>query len=216
MFRTLDAGLTKISKAGEYPYAELGSSGQLKQGQWCIALGHAGSYQRERGAVLRLGRVLLVMDDAIMSECKLVLGDYGGPLFDMDGRVIGVNSRIAEQLYNNMHVPVDVYHERATWDRMVAGEVWGHLPGQNPWLGARGDPESKEAKIGGVTPGSPAERQGLRVGDVILAVDGKPVADYAALMRAIEEHSPNESVLLKLRRGDEVSEFHVRLGKRPE
>ena len=222
LFRTLDAGLMKITRPGEYSYAELGSSGKLKEGQWCVAMGHPGGYQKDRGAVLRLGRVLLVNNDesdsnrAIHTSCTLVGGDSGGPLFDMDGRVIGINSRIAEQLYNNMHVPVDVFHEEVAWNRMLKGEVWGHMPGQNPWLGVRGEDDPKQAKIAAVTTGSPAERQGLKVGDVVLSLDEKPISDFKSLTRAIDECSPNESVKLKLRRGGDTIEFHVRLGKRPE
>ena len=216
LFKTLDAGLMKITKPGEYPYAELGSSGKLKQGQWCVAMGHPGGYQRERGAVLRLGQVLLVLEDAITTNCTLVGGDSGGPLFDMEGRVIGINSRIAEQLYNNMHVPIDIFHEQVAWNRMLKGDVWGHMPGQNPWLGVRGEDDPKQARIASVTSGSPAERQGLKIGDVILAVDDKPIGDFKSLTQAIEECSPNESVRLKLRRGNDNIEFHVRLGKKPD
>src|SRR5262245_10035660 len=214
MFRTLDAGLMKITKKGDYPYAELCGDGKVKEGKWCIAMGQPGGYQAERGAVLRLGRVLLVHDDAITTNCTLVGGDSGGPLFDMDGRVIGINSRIAEQLYNNMHVPVDVFHEETAWNRMLKGDMWGHMPGQNPWLGVKGDEDPAQAKIAAVTPGSPAERQGLKAGDVVLSLDEKPIKDFRSLTRAIEECSPNESVKLKLRRGGDTIEFHVRLGKR--
>jgi serine protease Do len=216
LFRTLDAGLVKITEPGEYPHVELGNSSQLKVGQWCMALGHPNGYQTERGAVVRLGRVLLAAENAITTDCTLVLGDYGGPLLDMDGRVIGVNSRIAELLSTNMHVPVDVYRDPAAWDRMLKGEAWGYLLGQQPWLGVGGDPESKEAKIASVKSGSPAERQGLKPGDVILAVDGREVADFPALTRAIDDCNLNESVKLKLRRGEQVVEFHIRLARKPE
>src|SRR5262245_14623932 len=101
LFRTLDAGLRKITDPGDYPFAEMGSSEELKEGQWCLALGHPGGYQEDRGIVLRVGRVLLNAKDAITTDCTLVGGDSGGPLFDMDGHVIGINSRIAELLTSN-------------------------------------------------------------------------------------------------------------------
>src|SRR5262245_10741498 len=65
LFRTLDAGLMKITDPGDYPFAEMGSSEELKEGQWCLALGHPGGYQEDRGIVLRVGRVLLNAKDAI-------------------------------------------------------------------------------------------------------------------------------------------------------
>src|SRR5262249_11555062 len=87
LYRSLDAGLMKIAEDAEFPWAEVGNSGKLREGQWCIAMGHPGGFQSERGAVLRLGRVLLLQNDAITTNCTLVGGDSGGPLFDMDGRV---------------------------------------------------------------------------------------------------------------------------------
>src|SRR5262249_2571394 len=53
LFRTLDAGLMKITTPGEYPFAELGNSSAVKENQWCLAMGHPGGYQLERGLVLR-------------------------------------------------------------------------------------------------------------------------------------------------------------------
>jgi serine protease Do len=216
LFRTLDAGLMKITDDGEFPFAEIGNSSQLREGQWCIAMGHPGGYQSERGAVLRLGRVLLVQKDAITTDCTLVGGDSGGPLFDMDGRVIGINSRIAELLTTNMHVPVNAFHERDAWNRMLKGEVWGHMPGQDPWLGVAGDPESKEAKIASIRERSPAQRAELKAGDIVVAFDGKDIADFAALTQAVSDCHPNESVMLRVRRGSDLVDVRVRLGKKPE
>jgi serine protease Do len=222
LFRTLDAGLMKITKPGEYPYAELGNSSKLKEGQWCIAMGHPGGYQEERGAVLRLGRILFVDKEAITTDCTLVGGDSGGPLFDMEGRVIGINSRIAERLTTNMHVPVNAYNERGAWDRMIKGDVWGHLPGQDPWLGVAGDEEAasetttKGAKIARVTVKSPAESYGLLAGDVVVAFDGREISDFAALKQAVDDCHPNEWVRLRIRRGEELREVGIRLGKKAE
>jgi serine protease Do len=216
LFRTLDAGLMKITDPGDFPFAEIGDSTQIHDGQWCIAMGHPGGYQSERGAVLRLGQVLLSSDDAITTYCTLVGGDSGGPLFDMDGRVIGINSRIAEKLQTNMHVPVSVFKEGDTWNRMVKGESWGHLPGHEPYLGVHRDENSKEAKIARVTSDSPAERSGLKPGDVVLAYDDRPIIDFPSLIRAVGESQVNESVVLKIRRNEEQKSIRVRLGRKSE
>jgi serine protease Do len=222
LYRTLDAGLMKITDSGEWPHAEIADSRKLGYGQWCVAMGHPGGYQEDRGAVLRLGQVLSVSDDAITTNCTLVGGDSGGPLFDMDGRVIGINSRIAEQFYNNMHVPVSAYRERNAWDRLVKGEAWGHLPGQDPWLGVSGDtevsasPQTKGARITKVTEKSPAERAGLLVGDLVTAFDSREIADFQALRQAVDDCRPNESVVLTVRRGNEQLNVRVRLGRKPE
>jgi serine protease Do len=213
LFRTLDAGLMKITEPGEYPFAPIGKASDVREGQWCLALGHPGGYQSERGLVLRLGRVLLVQKDAITTDCTLVGGDSGGPLFDMEGRVIGINSRIAGSLAANLHVPVSAFQERGAWDRLVRGDVWGHLPGQAPYLGVTGDPEAREARILSVRAGSPAEKYGLKPGDVVIAFDDREISDFAALKEAVANCEVNESIKLRVRRGEEVLTIRVRLGK---
>ena len=92
----------------------------LNSSAWCIAIGHPGGYKLGRTPVVRVGRILDVGKAMIQTDCTLVGGDSGGPLFDMFGRVIGINSRIGPNINYNIHVPVDTYHD--TWDKLV---VWG-------------------------------------------------------------------------------------------
>ena len=180
LFRTLDAGLMKITTPGNYPFAEIGNSAKLKYGQWCIAMGHPGGFQAERGWSCGWARFCIPMARRSLPNCTLVGGDSGGPLFDMEGRVIGINSRIAERLTSNMHVPVSAYKEHDAWDRLVKGDAWGHLPGHDPWLGVGGDEKSTAAKIATVKPNSPAESYGLKPGDVVVAFDDQEIADFAS------------------------------------
>jgi serine protease Do len=214
--RTLDAGLLKITDPGDYPYAEMGDSDGLKLGQWCVVMGHPGGYQEDRGVVLRVGRILNQYKDkgreeTITTDCTLVGGDSGGPLFDMEGRVIGINSRISESIKSNLHVPVSAYKE--SWDRLVHGEVWGHLPGREPYLGVRGDENAKDARIGSVVPDSPAEQAGLKKGDVILKFGDKDIADFQSLKDAVAEPRPRrqQQIAIKVRRGEETIELKVKL-----
>jgi serine protease Do len=218
MFRTQDAGLMKITEGGPYPYAELGDSKKVKEGNWCIALGHPGGYQSERGIVLRIGQVLGNYKDAIITACALVGGDSGGPLFDMDGRVIGINSRIAEKLTTNMHVPVNAFNDQDSdaWNRLIKGEVWGHMPGQKPWLGVQGDENTRDAKIASVTPKSPAEKYELKPGDIVVKFDSRDIASFESLIKAVSECHANEWVRLTVRRGDKLVEVGVRLGRKDE
>ena len=212
LFKTMDAGLMKITVPGEYPFAEMGNSTRLKDGQWCLAMGHPGGYQEDRGAVLRLGRITLLGNDAITTDCTLVGGDSGGPLFDMNGLVIGINSRIAGSLAANMHVPISAFTE--SWDRLAKGEAWGHLPGHSPYLGVTRNTAASNAEIASVRADSPAERAGLKSGDIVITFDGKEIKDFPALIAAVDECQPNESVKLQLRRGAETVDVRVRLGKR--
>lgn len=210
--RTIDAGLMKIGEGSDFPSVEMGLSDLLKDGQWCLATGHPGGYQSDRKPVLRLGRVLLSDSSTITTDCTLVGGDSGGPLFDFDGKVIGINSRIAGPINANMHVPVNTFKD--TWDRMVKGDAWGHLPGNDPSLGIKGDPAVKEAKIGQVFADSPAAKAGLMVGDLITTVNDVAIADFAALKGIINDHQPGDELKLKIKRGETEMEIKVKLAKR--
>jgi serine protease Do len=212
--RGLDAGLMKITDKGDYPFMEMGASKGLKEGQWCLAVGHPGGYQKERGLVVRLGRVLLTDRDAITSDCTLVGGDSGGPLFDMQGKVIGINSRIAGAITANLHVPVDTFHDG--WERLVKADVWGHLPGQEPVLGVRGVKDVDFAKVDSVVKNSPAEKSGILKGDVVTRFGEKDITDFASLVQAVLDHNPGDKVTAKVKRGEEQLDIAVTLGRRSE
>ena len=123
MNRTLDSGLIKITTPGKYTHVSVGNSADLRVGQWCIALGHPGGYRRDRPPPVRLGRILTHHGRAIGTDCTLIGGDSGGPLFDLDGNVVGIHSRIGSSAQANVHVPIDTFIE--TWDRLLKSEVWG-------------------------------------------------------------------------------------------
>src|SRR5205807_1727365 len=97
-------------------------SADLKKGQWVITVGHPGGFRPDRSPPVRLGRVIESTKSLVRTDCTIVGGDSGGPLFDMTGKVVGIHSRIGAPLSANIHVPVDTY--RDTWDRLVKGEVW--------------------------------------------------------------------------------------------
>ena len=210
--RTLDSGLMKIDSQSDLPFAEMGTSDGLKDGQWCLATGHPGGYQSDRQPVLRLGRVLATAGDAITTDCTLVGGDSGGPLFDLNGKVIGINSRIAGPLTANMHVPVSTFKD--TWDRLTKAEAWGHFPGNEPYIGVSGEPDVTEAKVRGVASGSPAEKAKLQAGDVIIGIDDEEVTDFESLKRIVAEHQPRDEVKIVVKRGEETLRLPLTIGKR--
>jgi serine protease Do len=218
MNRSIDAGLIKISDSppigedGEWTHVEMHSTGELNSGQWCFAIGHPGGYQSDRGAVLRGGRVLRQIPSTIVTDCVLISGDSGGPLFDIDGNVVGIHSRIADETTLNMHVPIRGYRE--SWDRLVKGEAWGHLPGHEPYIGVIGDPSEDLAKVTEVVSGSPAEGANIRVGDIIVEFGGQEVSDFASLRSLVLAHNPGNRVRLKVKRGDETIDLRITIGRR--
>lgn len=92
----LDRDLPCVEKAEEMP----------RVGDWVFALGHGGGLDRKRGPMVRLGRVVSLKDGVIQTDCKLIRGDSGGPLFNLDGKLIGIHSRVGSGLEDNLHVPM--------------------------------------------------------------------------------------------------------------
>lgn len=217
----IDSGLIKIDGPGPWPYCEIGKSGLLAKGQWVLALGHPGGYQRNRPPVVRLGRVLANngVDGFVMTDCTLVGGDSGGPLFDLDGKVVGIHSRIGPSTLNNMHVPADTY--TGTWDRLVKGDAWGDkfafLRPNGPMLGIGGENLDGEpgARITNVTANGPAADAGIRSGDVVTLFDGKPVTSIEQLAEMISKKKVGDAVPITVTRDGKKVEFDVKLVRRP-
>jgi serine protease Do len=210
--RTLDAGLMKIADVSDLPFAEMGAANQLNEGQWCLAMGHPGGYQSDRKPVLRAGRVLFNGNDVITTDCTLVGGDSGGPLFDLQGKVIGINSRIASELRANMHVPVNAFQE--TWERLTKAEEWGHYPGQAPWIGVGGESAEGPAKLARVEADSPGDRAGLKPGDIILKFDSVEIANFNALIEEVQKLQPGARVKVEVKRGEETKTLDLRIGRK--
>ena len=137
VFASADAGMAKIITKGDWPHLEPGTEKDIVPGEWCISSGHPGGWQKGRPPVVRLGRILKAQGRVIQTDCPLIGGDSGGPLVTLDGKVIGINSRIGANLTMNYHVPIDVFNKN--WDRLAKGDAWkDSFPEKN-------DPEVRKA-----------------------------------------------------------------------
>jgi serine protease Do len=152
----IDSGMLKIEGEGEYPFIEMGKSSDLKKGQWVLAIGHPGGFRANRSPVVRVGRVLFASPEMLRTDCALVGGDSGGPLFDMNGKVIGIHSRIGDSITFNIHVPADTY--RQTWARLAKGESWGGQIGQQALVQSAGGKIVYE-KEGKLTKADPTDKK---------------------------------------------------------
>lgn len=217
--RGIDSGMVKILETGDFPFCDMAQSADLKKGQWCLAIGHPGGWQPGRSPVVRLGRIQETSKSFVRTDCTLVGGDSGGPLFDMNGKVIGIHSRIGNLITANIHVPVDTYKE--TWERLAKGEEWGGSlfggggKAGDAYLGLRLDPDRKGCRIINVNPDSPAEKAGLKVDDQITKFEGKNVDSMDELSRFLQKRQPGNEVALEVLRGGETLTLRVTLGKRP-
>ena len=206
--RRIDSGILKINddEGSDFPYVDMGLSDELTDGQWLVAIGHPGGIDPKRGLVVRMGRLIQQTNSVLRTDCTLVGGDSGGPLFDMNGDVIGIHSRIGAHLWNNLHVPVDTYSEN--WDELIAGYV---VDGQ-PTLGFSVIDDTNEVKS--VTANSASAKAGLKVGDVIKKIESSEVEDRDDIRSAVRKTKPNQKIKMIVQRGDEEITLNVTVGGR--
>lgn len=206
--RDADAALLKISDPapGErgFPFAEMGKTNETFVGEWCFALGHPGGYRQTREAPIRIGRILSVGKRTVVSDCAILLGDSGGPLFNMKGQIIGIHSMITSLIIENRHVAIDAYHDN--WDRMLNAERWGRLRSadndlvSSEFFGVELKWKDFVPEVNRVLTNSPAEKAGLRKGDILLKIQGAPIADRLDLGTTLDLLEVEQQIEVTLRR----------------
>ncbi|MFD2256030.1 S1C family serine protease [Luteolibacter algae] len=218
-----DIGMVRIESPGPWPFVELGESKPLEAGDWVVAMGNSTGFDPAREAPVRFGRV---MSDGpgnyFTTDCTLIGGDSGGPLFDLDGKLVGINSSIGWSWQNNNHAGIDGFRE--DWDRLLAGEAWGILqmnPMANPETPVLGIGMGERRGIDGilvvkVEPNAPAAASGIRVGDVIRYLDGERVRHGAQFQQLLIKREAGDEVKLGLWRGGKELEVSVELVKREQ
>jgi serine protease Do len=218
-----DIAMVRIADDGKWPFVEMGASKQLNAGDWVVALGHSAGFDANRPPPVRFGRVISKgPGNFLTTDCTLIGGDSGGPLFDLDGKIVGIHSSIGQSLTNNNHAGIDGFRE--DWDRMFAGEAWGELslnPFANPEMPVLGIGMGMMRGIKGVivesvVHGSPAAAAGVRPGDVIRSLDGSAVRNAAELLQILAKRQAGDQVKLGLLRDEDSHEMDVTLKRRNE
>lgn len=218
-----DIAMVKIIDPGPWPHAPTGGSKNLNAGDWVVALGHSAGFDAARTPPVRFGRVISKGPGAFLTtDCTLIGGDSGGPLFDLDGNIVAIHSSIGRSLTNNNHAGIDGFRE--DWERLLAGEAWGSLslnPFANPEMPVLGIGMAMRRGIRGVivesvVPGSPAAASGVRTGDVIRSLDDSPVNDGAELLQILAKRQAGDEVKLGVERDRDELTVNVVLKRRNE
>ncbi len=230
-----DLAFIKVKSSEKLKVLELSDSENLKVGQTVIAIGNAlGEFSNSvsLGIVSGLGRNIVAgngqnaerLTDVIQTDASINLGNSGGPLLDIEGRVVGVNVAVAGDAENiGFAIPVNYVK-----DLLKRLNDTGNI--ERPLLGVRYtmvDEDIKESKRldydygallisesvreSAVQKDSPADKAGLRDGDIILEVDGTKVDSENPLFDLVQKKSKGDKVILKVARGDNEFEVEVKL-----
>jgi len=208
-----DGGMLKIESKTVLPFVDLARVKDSSLGKWCFALGHPSGFDSTRGQVLRLGRIIGKQDETMQTDCKLLGGDSGGPLFNLNGEVIAIHSRISQQADENFHIPIETFV--SNWDFFMSDEFYNSQKLQEGgFLGVASSLTPEGLTVLGIVEGSAAEKFGLQEGDILKSLDGETLDSREKLAILVSNKSPEDPVVLELARSGRLLTFRVPLGSR--
>jgi len=202
-----DLALLKVNPKKPLPATHFGDSDKARVGDWVIAIGNPfglGSTVTA-GIVSARNRDIEAgpYDDFIQTDAPINKGNSGGPLFDMDGNVVGINSAIFSPTGGSVGIAFSIPSNLA---RDVIGQIRQSGSVRRGWVGVRIQPVTEDIAVGlglpstfgalvtDVTANGPAAKAGIRNGDLIVAFDGKKVGDSRALSRIVADTQIGKTV----------------------
>ena len=218
-----DLAVVRFEPEGEFVVAPLGEAQNLVVGQLVVAIGSPLGFQRSvtTGVVSALGRSLRgeggrMIENVIQTDAAINPGNSGGPLADASGKVVGINTAIIGGAQGiGFAVPVSAAFRRVVFALVTEGRV------RRAFLGvmvqsrqARGD-SLGGAQIESISPNSPAERAGVRSGDLIVGFGGKPVRSTDDLLNLLDGSVIGHDTELRVRRGKAERTLKVRPQEQP-
>jgi putative serine protease PepD len=234
--RDPDTDVAVVRIAETLPVIDVGDSAKLLVGQTVVAIGSPFGFEHSvtSGVVSALGRSLYnvgsgnapgySLSDVIQTDAAINPGNSGGALVDKAGLLVGINTAIYSDTGQNggigFAIPVNTAARVA--DELIAGGKVGH-----PFIGLIGStvdpdiaatkklPVEQGAYVEELSSGAGAQKAGVKVGDVVTAVDGKDIRSMDDLIVAVRRHAIGESVKLTVRRGDQTLTFDVAVGDKP-
>jgi Do/DeqQ family serine protease len=221
-----DLAVIRVAAKEALPVATLGNSDTLRVGEWAVAIGNPFGLDHTLtvGVVSATGRSevgIATYENFIQTDASINPGNSGGPLLNIRGEVIGINTAIVASGQGiGFAIPVNMV-------RKVMGDLVKKGKVTRGWLGVGIQPLTAElAKSFGVgadegilvnqvMPKSPAEAAGLKTGDLILSVDGKPMKDPRQLQRTIADAEIGKTLELTILREREKRTLKVQVGEMP-
>jgi serine protease Do len=220
----VDLALIKINEKGQLPFAELGDSDKLEVGEWVMAIGNPFglSHTVTAGIVSAKGRVIGSgpYDDFIQTDASINPGNSGGPLFSSEGRVVGINTAIIAGGGGGIGFAIPISMAKTIVSQLrESGKV------TRGYLGVRFQPltadlaksfgldSDKGALIASVEKDTPAEKAGLKAGDVILEYDNKQISEGNELPRYVAATPIDKKVKLVIYRDGVKQEVMLVVGK---
>ncbi len=212
-----DTGMLQLQEPGPWPFVEINRSEKLPLGDWVVSLGHSGGWELGRRAPVRTGRILSQPNHQIMTDAVLIGGDSGGPLFNLDGELIGIHSSIGDSVAENRHVSMPSFFR--DWERLKQGDSWGQLaelngPDQKTKrgrIGVRVDKTNPRCLIKSVEPDSSAYNVGIEQGDIVTSFDNIAIINGQHLIDVIKRKYAGDVCPLTVDRNGKTIAFEILL-----
>ncbi|MFQ5985348.1 MAG: DegQ family serine endoprotease [Alphaproteobacteria bacterium] len=225
----MDLALLKLDTDEELPHVSFGDSDSLRVGDWVLAIGNPFGFGNTVTAGIISARARDInagpYDNFLQTDAPINKGNSGGPLFNMDGQVIGVNTAIFSPSGGSVGIGFAV---PAALAEPVIRQLRSYGRTRRGWLGVRVQTvteeiaealkldETKGALVASVSEGGPAEEAGIEGSDLILKFDGKDISTMRVLPRVVAETEIGKRVeVVVLRQGEELT-FEVELGELEE
>lgn len=223
-----DVALLKID-ADNLKFAKIGNVEDLKVGQWVLAFGAPFGFEQTvtAGIVSAKGRALGTEQYVpfIQSDVAINRGNSGGPLINMDGEVVGINSQILSATGGNiglsfsipMNLAMDIVGQLRDTGVVNRGYLGvGYQPVDYDLAKSFGLETVHGALINNVEEGAPADKAGLKAGDIVLKVDEQPVENYNELAYLVGLQRPGSKIKLEIARQGKLRTVTVKVGSRAD